>query len=124
VRLGRHADARATLERALALLEKARGPKHRALVEPLLGLGELALAEGEPRRALTPLERAVLLDGDADYRAEVELALAEALWALGEDRPRARSLADEARATFARLGNTSGRERGERWLEAHALSPG
>jgi len=83
--------------------------------EPLLGLGELSLARRRPEHALPLLERALTLD-DSEYISEIQLTLAEALWQLGRDRPRARTLADQARASYQRLGHAVGLARASRWL--------
>jgi hypothetical protein len=62
------------------------------------------------------LERALKLaethEGDRATLADVRLALAEALWHTGADRPRARVLAQVARDGYLRLGR-----RGERGLK-------
>jgi serine/threonine-protein kinase len=119
LRLGRTEAARPLLERALALLEKARGASPGALVETLLGLGELALAEGQPGRAAALLSRAAGIESDEDFRCEVQLTRAEALWRSGRDRARARDLAAEALSAYRRLGHAPGSERAARWLAAH-----
>ena len=58
---GEYSIAKPLLERSLAILEKALGPKHPALVSPLNALSELLLNEGDPVRAKPILERAVAL---------------------------------------------------------------
>jgi hypothetical protein len=55
----------------------------------------------------------------ADNGAEPQLTLAEALWQIGDDRPRARALAEEARAFYAHLGHRPGLARASRWLDEH-----
>jgi serine/threonine-protein kinase len=118
VRAGQLEAARPLLERSRALREKAEGSAHPNLAEPLLGLGELALARRAPEEAAPLLERALLLDS-AECARDVELALAEALWQLGQDRPRARALAARAQAAYERLHHRPGLERATRWLAAH-----
>jgi tetratricopeptide (TPR) repeat protein len=118
VRLGRLDAAAPLLERALAVREKALGSKHADLAEPLLGLAELHLARGKPELAVPLLERALAMD-DKEENDDIRLTLAEALWRLGKDRPRARALAEEARARYERIGHEPGLERAARWLREH-----
>jgi eukaryotic-like serine/threonine-protein kinase len=118
VRLGQLDAARPPLDRARAIREKGPGGRAVELAEPLLALGELHLARGKPREAAPLLESALTLR-DPEYAGEVDLALAEALWQLGEDRPRARALAGEARAAYAKIGHQPGLARAERWLTDH-----
>jgi serine/threonine protein kinase/tetratricopeptide (TPR) repeat protein len=119
-RLGQLDAARPLLERALAVREKAQGASHPDLSEPLLYLGDLALARGAPAEAAALLERALALH-DPDSESEVQLTLAEALWKIGKDRPRARTLADQARSRYERIGHRPGQDRAARWLADHPL---
>ncbi|WP_224193472.1 serine/threonine-protein kinase [Nannocystis pusilla] len=116
--LGRHEEARLRHERALALQEKALGPNHAGLAATLLGLGELELALDRPAQALPLLERALTLAGVED-RANVQMALAEALGASPPERPRARSLAAQAEAYWRELGHQPNLDRVARWLATH-----
>jgi serine/threonine-protein kinase len=118
VRLGPIEAAPALLDRALALREKSGGPSHPGVAEPLLGQAELELARHAPAAAARLLERALALD-NAEFRTEIQLALAEALWQLAEDRPRARALAEQARAAYEHVGHRPGVERATRWLAEH-----
>jgi serine/threonine-protein kinase len=118
-RLGQLDAARPLLERALAVREKAQGTSHPDLSEPLLYLGDLAVARGAPVEAEALLERALALH-EPDSEREVQLTLAEALWRIGKDRPRARALAEQARAGYARIGHRPGQDRAARWLAEHA----
>ncbi len=120
-RLGQLDAARPLLERALAVREKAQGASHPDLSEPLLYLGDLALARGAPAEAAALVERALALH-DPDSEGEVELTLAEALWKIGKDRPRARTLADQARSRYERIGHRPGKDRAARWLADHPLA--
>jgi len=120
VRLGKSDEALPLLERALALREKAQGTSHRDVSEPLLGLGDLYLARGKPERAAPLLERALALD-TVNPEPELLLALAEALWQLRVDRPRARSLAERCRARYERVGHRTGVAATTRWLAEHPL---
>lgn len=75
------------------------------------------------REALARLERAVALlpvaKGNLQRGAKARFALADALWASGGDRARARSLALEASAT-ARREKDAGKI--DAWLLAHPAS--
>ena len=119
-RLGQLDAARPLLERALAVREKAEGASHADLSEPLLYLGDLALARGAPADAEALLERALALH-NADTESEVQLTLAEALWRVGKDRPRARTLAEKARSRYEHIGHRPGSDRAARWLAEHPL---
>jgi serine/threonine-protein kinase len=119
VRLGQLDAALPLLERARAVREKNQGSAHPDVAEPLLGLGELRLAERAAAKAVPPLERALTL-ANAEYTSEIKLTLAEALWQIGAARPRARTLAEEARAAYERLRHRPGLERATRWLSDHA----
>ncbi|HEY0132606.1 MAG TPA: tetratricopeptide repeat protein, partial [Nannocystis sp.] len=116
--LGRHEEARRMHERALALQEAALGPSHANVAASLLGLGELALARGEPALALPLLERALTLHSVEDH-ANVQLALAEALWPSEQDRPRARALATAAQEHWRGLGHQPNLARATAWLATH-----
>ncbi len=101
LRLGRLDAARGTMQRVDALLRAALGPDYPA--GPVLQtIGEIHLRQERWASAAETLERALLQHGqnDDDPRvvATTKALLAEALWALGRDRARARVLAFEARA--------------------------
>jgi hypothetical protein len=89
-----------------------------SLTDTLLGLGELRLARGEASRSVSMLERALTL-ADPELKNDVRLTLAEALYRLGQDRPRSRTLAGEALADYQRIGHKPGIERATRWLADH-----
>jgi len=120
-RLGRSAEALPLYERALVLAEEQVGKDHPYVGDALLGIGECKLALGDAAAALPLLERASAIRA-AGARpievADVELALAKALWAQGQ-RDRATKLADSARKAFA--GTPTGK-RGlaelDRWVAA------
>jgi serine/threonine protein kinase/tetratricopeptide (TPR) repeat protein len=57
--LGRHDEARALGERALALVAKTHGPDSIAEIEPLESLAQALQRQGSHRDALAPLERAL-----------------------------------------------------------------
>ncbi len=64
------------------------------------------------------LERALDLQS-FESEPEIQLALAEALWRLGDARPRARALAEQARAHYEHIGHRPGQEQATRWLAEH-----
>ena len=85
---------------ALKLVEKQLGPEHSDLSFYLSGMGHALLDQKQPKEALPYLERSLKLrnaDGDPVATAEVQFAIARALWGSGGDRQRARSLAEQAR---------------------------
>jgi tetratricopeptide (TPR) repeat protein len=114
------------LERALASAEKLDGKHDEETEFALAGLGAAHVARGEPRLALAPLERALGMqhgDETESDRADTELALAQALTALGRDAARAHELAQAARAFYA--AHPLGARRAQQlagadaWLRAH-----
>jgi len=104
--LGRYLEARQSFERARTIAENELGPDDRGLAEILTGLGITYLAEGKPANAIVPLERAVKIyarqEASPPKSADAAFALARALWDTSRDKGRARALAEEARATYAR----------------------
>ena len=112
--------ARSLLERASALGAKPLAASDPNVAELVLGLGELELARREPSSAVPLLERALTLH-DPNLEAEIQLTLAEALWQVGRDRPRARTLAEQARSRYQRIGHRPGVDRATHWLEGHPL---
>jgi len=129
---GAHDEARAFFERALAIQEEALGPDHPDVALSLTGLGEALLELAKPADALAPLERALTIRTtqaiDPALRADTRFALARALWAVpadrGRDRPRACTLAEQAREAYAAAGEASKAELAavETWLAEHRLS--
>jgi tetratricopeptide (TPR) repeat protein/predicted Ser/Thr protein kinase len=104
---GRCGDARAHFERSVAGFAQLEGDP--MVAYPLTGLGECALDEGRPARAIEPLERALALRAAAETPAAVtagtQFALARALWPPRRDRDRATHLAADARAAYAAAGD-------------------
>jgi len=88
------------------------------LAAPLLGLGERSLARGDPGAAAPLLERALAVH-DFEANPAVQITLAEALWQIGKDRPRAIDLAEQARASYEHVGHQPGQARAARWLAEH-----
>jgi tetratricopeptide (TPR) repeat protein len=107
--LGRFSEARRSFERARSIWERELGPNNRVLADALTGIGVSYLAEGNPARAIGPLERALkiraTLESDRTKKADTDVALARALWEDNRDRKRATQLASEARALYAEAGN-------------------
>jgi serine/threonine-protein kinase len=119
VRLGRLDEAAVAIERARALMEKATDARSPALTRPLLALAELRRARKQPDDAVRLLERALSLPPYQDLTAEAQLTLADTLWPAEQDRPRARALAEQARAWYAARGHRPGTDRAARWLDEH-----
>ena len=105
--LGRYDEARTAFEGAVTRWTSALGPDHRFLGYALTGLGQTQLAERDARAAVLTLERALAIrarrEPNTTLVAETRFALARALWAGGDHRQRALSLAKEARAAYAAL---------------------
>ncbi|HEX5751965.1 MAG TPA: serine/threonine-protein kinase [Archangium sp.] len=120
VRLGQYEAARRPFERALALAKKTLTPEDPGWAEVLQPLGEWHLARGRPAEAVSVLERALALaQVHTNARAEVQFSLARALWSLGSQRPRAHTLASEAREHYQRLGHAPRLARISQWLDTH-----
>jgi serine/threonine-protein kinase len=116
--LKRYEEAERMSARARAVLEKALGPGHPDLADSLLGAGKLLLARGKPAEAVPLLEQALAISSPQP-RARIQFALAQALWAVGKERPRAVELATKAREHWQGLGHPR-LDEASRWLAAHA----
>ena len=122
---GQLEPAAAHLARALAASERTHGPDGAPLAKPLTGQGLLALIRGRPTEAVPLFERALALGGlqNPIELAELRLGLARALWDTRQDQPRARTLAEQARAELTRAGaNPAAAEIAgalDRWLADH-----
>jgi tetratricopeptide (TPR) repeat protein len=126
-RQGEHEQAELHYRRALPMLEKALGPDHPRVAEVLLGLARVALAQQHAVAARAPAERALAIR-EASKAAPAELAwarlvLADALWPAEPERPRARELAEQARAAFAEGGQAREDDlaQAEAWLAQHRV---
>ncbi len=120
--LGKHELALAEYRRALAILEKGLGPESYDCAFPLSGIGHVLLDLKRAGEAVAPLERALAIrekrgGGDPAAHAQIELALARALWDSGGDKKRAVALATKARPAL--LGTDIAI--GEAWLAKHRL---
>jgi tetratricopeptide (TPR) repeat protein/predicted Ser/Thr protein kinase len=116
--LKRYEEAERMNARARAVMEKALRPGHPELADSLLGAGKLLLARGKPEEAVPLLEQALAISSP-QLRAQLQFSLAQALWAVGKDRPRAVELATKAREHWQGLGHPRLGE-ATSWLTAHA----
>jgi tetratricopeptide (TPR) repeat protein len=102
---GRYDQALAFYERACAISEKALGAAHPDVAVSLTGEGRALVGLNAAARAMALLERALSIYERAPRTpwdlADTRFALARALVAVHGDRERARSLAVEARASYA-----------------------
>ena len=113
-------------ERALRITASALGPDHPDVAYSLDMLGALALARGRPADAISPLERALVINaGAAPLRlAQTRGLLARALWGApvgaGRDRGRAGDLAGQALAVLRAAGDAHAKDVAEleAWLRS------
>ena len=95
-------QAHRELTAALAVFEKVWPADHPTLAVPLANLGEALTKLGRTDEGLTALRRALQIAEAKELRTDhltpIRIQLADALWAAGEDRPRALQLLREARA--------------------------
>jgi tetratricopeptide (TPR) repeat protein/predicted Ser/Thr protein kinase len=100
--------AQPLVERSLAINEARLGKDHPSLADALAPLADVHLRHHAPKRAIPLLERAVALllhnPGDPAKLANARYSLAQALVEAGQDRRRAVSLAEEARADYLASG--------------------
>ncbi len=121
---GEHAQALDHFQRALAILEQALGPRHAFVAYPLVDMSEVELAQGDVALAREHGERAVSIlestETTPDPLAEGRFALAMALWDDPAQRPRARTLATQARDAYTSLGPAKRAElaKVDAWLAA------
>jgi len=116
--MNRDKDALAEFQLALERTEKALGPDHFDLAFYLSGIGHAHLGLHQPKAAIGPLERAIRVrhgEGDPMSSAEIDFALARALWDTKQDRARALRLAEGARAPYQQAGKRDV----EDWLATH-----
>ena len=105
--LGRHGEARAAFERSTRDLGARAWVRQRVLAYALTGIGETYLAEGDANSALVPLERALKIRPVARSRSSHDAPKRtsrsrERYGIRSRDRGRARALAEEARASYAK----------------------
>jgi tetratricopeptide (TPR) repeat protein/predicted Ser/Thr protein kinase len=124
--LGRREEARAEFERALVMREAMQGRAHSEVAETLIGLGDVYIESHALPEARRTLERATAIleksERDPTLLAAARFALARALWAGSTDRVRARRLAAQARAAWAKAGARSRLQlaKADAWLSAAA----
>ena len=110
--------------RALAILEK-QGATHPYVAYPLIGRAQCLVDLRKPADAIADAERAIAIlaaqAGDPTHLAEARYALARGLWDANRERPRARTLAREAREAFAKAGPPAAEQLAEidGWLAQH-----
>ena len=122
--LGRKSEARAAFETALRTVDGPYRGADRALAETVAGLGELELAEEQPKTAIPLLEKALVMYeryhwGTTPLASASRFALARALWEAGGNRRRARALAVQARDAYASNQRTQRAREVETWLGSH-----
>ena len=93
--------ALAEYQRTLSVIEKTLGPDSFDAAFPLSGIGHVLLDLKRPADAIAPLERALKIreaatGGDPNAHAQIEIALARALWDSKGDKQRALALAMKA----------------------------
>jgi len=91
-------EAEALAQRALTILDSALTPEHPFGIDARLMLSHARLALGKAREAAQVIEPAlsVAAQQSPDSLPDVNMALARALWAAREQRPRALTLARQA----------------------------
>jgi tetratricopeptide (TPR) repeat protein len=116
--LGRDAEALALYRESLEIKMKLLPAADPRLSFARDGIGQSLLTLGRAAEAVPELEAALALRGPLpEDRADTELGLARALWALGKDRRRALELADRARADYMAAGRKDRAEEVERWRQ-------
>jgi len=82
------------------------------------GIGQSLLGMGKAAEAVPELEAALALRGPLpEDRADTELGLAKALWAVGQDRKRALEMASRARDDYAAAHRQDRVDEVERWRQ-------
>jgi tetratricopeptide (TPR) repeat protein/predicted Ser/Thr protein kinase len=130
-KLGKYDDALQLYQRALVNWEKAFGPGSLQVAHPLTGIGIALVGLTKPADAIPALERA-LANGTTSKSyspaalARSRFALAQALWSApspARDRPRARTLAEQARDGYATVATRRKAELAEveKWLAKHRV---
>jgi tetratricopeptide (TPR) repeat protein len=124
-KLARYTDAEADLRHSLEIYSQDRNISPRDIAEPLHSLGEIRLAQGKWRMAVSYLTRALGIreehERNAALVADTRFALARALWLDDGDRRRARALAVAARDAYASRHRPEAAEVAA-WLAAHSSS--
>lgn len=121
---GKHAEAEANYRRAIAMWDATVGPDNPSVVYGLDGLGAVLMDLGRATEAVAPLERAHALCQNGrvspTLRGQTTFSLTKALWEVGDDPARARSLAAEALAALGEdAAGAASREEVTAWIAAH-----
>lgn len=121
--LERHVQARESFARALEIYARTLPPDHPDLALPLKGRGQVALAMGDAVQAVEDLELALSLQTASAAEpleiADIRFSLARALAdAAGSRSSRAMTLAEHARADFARVRLADRVRAVDEWLAA------
>jgi len=123
--LGRYDEAERDFVAAFRINPREKSGIGMVLGDQLHGYGALRVAQGRAGEAIPMLEDALEVrartNADATFTADTQFVLARALWEARKNRRRALSLADTARALYAK----NNRSRDERavatWMAAHPL---
>jgi tetratricopeptide (TPR) repeat protein len=122
--LGRYPEAHDEYDRARTILERELGPDSLLVSYVLTDIGMSYLAEGDPSRALDPLEKAFSIqeakEPERSKRADITFALARALWASGHARKRARVLAGDAASEYEKAPAREKALEVQNWLRDHS----
>jgi tetratricopeptide (TPR) repeat protein len=133
VGLGRWDEANATLDGVLAVIEPALPAGHEWLAEARAARAEARMGRGDAKGALPDLEKALVGYHGIDHKtffarrneAQVEAALAEALWGTGVRSPRVGDLVSAALTTFGDLHDEPRARALDTWARTHiAAGPG
>jgi len=111
--------AQESLSKGRTLYEHLLGPTHPKLAVALLGSAELLRKQDRPGEAVPLLERALLLD-QGGRRAELQWELAQALFEIGQERPRALVLGKQSWLEWHKR-NHPRQEEVARWLNLHGV---
>ena len=119
-------EALAHYERALAVFEQSEQPGHPMIGGATMAVGEVLVALERYEEAVAALQRALEILDRGAAAAEISLLLADSLWHVGDDRPRAIRLGERARDTYAELGPPSAdaHAKASRWLAEHPAGAG
>jgi eukaryotic-like serine/threonine-protein kinase len=125
--LKRYGDSLTTFREALAIKRKVLGEDHPDLSYSYDGVGQALLGQGSAAEALAPLRKALSYeDTEPELLAQAGFALAQAIWAVGQEPARAREEARKARQRYVKLEEPEQVKEIDTWLEAHpeAQAPG
>jgi eukaryotic-like serine/threonine-protein kinase len=124
MRAGDVAGAKVHYQRSVEVWSKALGPDHPNLAYALSGLGDVALAEHDPKAAIEPFTRALQLrehgNAAAGDIADARIGLARARFELGLDPLAvARKEVLRARDEYASVDSREGVALADAWLTEH-----